>query len=477
MTYEYLKNLKNRHIALKLLNSDNFAFIVSFIYFVFNTKRHITVPQNVIEEYLEDFLNDLNRTYGEIFPKSAGEYLNDFTGSGYLKKYYDNSGEVLYEVTPYTQNALEFIENLEKSEFVGSRTKFNIIFELLEELAFETNLSDEERIGSLERQKKEIDKKIEKIRRKEYLKFDSSRIKEHYMQIVEQSRKLLYDFSQIEYNFRELNKEAAEQILSAHHDKERLLGSIFDVEEKIRESDQGKSFFAFWQILTDAGKNEQLSRLIENLYENSAIVEFDRDKALKDLKYDLLNNARKISKVTTRLIEQLRRFLDDTVWIEHKKILELCKSVQKQALEVRKAPPKTKAFLRIDGVKAEIDTVFEKKLCSIKTESAFVHALQEKPEEVDLTDFYHIFYVDEEELKRRIASFLQTKPQVSLQEITAKFPVEKGVSELVSYLSLAKKSPDHIVSEEHVTLEIGDEAGERKRVKLPKVIYTRERDA
>ena len=242
MTYEYLKNLKNRNITLKLLNSDNFAFVASFIYFVFNTKRHITVSHNLIEEYLDDFLNDLNRTYGDIFPKSAKEYLNDFTNSGYLKKYYDNSGEVIYEVTPYTQNALEFIENLEKSEFVGSRTKFNIIFELLEELAFETNLSDEERIGSLERQKEEIDKKIEKIRKKEYLKFDSSRIKEHYMQIVEQSRKLLYDFSQIEYNFRELNKEAAEQILSADLDKERLLGSVFDVEERIRESDQGKSF-------------------------------------------------------------------------------------------------------------------------------------------------------------------------------------------------------------------------------------------
>jgi len=474
MTYEYLNGLKKSNITLKLLNSDNFALILAFLHFIFKQKRNITIAQSAIEEALEDFLYDLNQSYNQIYPKSAKEYLNDWTNSGFLKRYYSSDGDVLYEITPYSQSALEFIESLEKREFVGSQTKFNIIFELLEELEFETNLSDEERIKALQSQKEQIDKRIEKIKKKEYLKFDSSRIKEHYLQILEQSRKLLYDFSQIEYNFKELNKEVASQILNFSGSKEKILGSIFDVEESIRNSDQGKSFFAFWQILTDSSKNERLSMLIENLYKNSAVLEIDEQKSLKNLKFDLLNNAQKISKTTSKLVEQLRRFLDDRVLLEHKKILELSKSIQQNVIKLKPNLPKSKHFLAIDGVKAEIDTVFEKKLYTIKSKNEFKSELKESDEEIDLSTFYNIFYVDEEKLKDNINYFLQTKEQVRLAEILEHFPVKKGISELIAYLSIAQKGNLHIVEKEVDLLQIEDENGNKKRVKIPRVIFVRE---
>jgi outer membrane lipoprotein-sorting protein len=143
MTFEYLKNLKKYNQTIKLLNSDNFAMMVGFFNFVFSEKKNITIKHSEILNLLDDFVSDKN---------------------GYLKKYHGSEDEAIYELTPYTQKALEFIEGLEKSEFVGSRTKFNIIFELLEELMFETNLSDKERIKILQKQKQEIDIKIENIK-------------------------------------------------------------------------------------------------------------------------------------------------------------------------------------------------------------------------------------------------------------------------------------------------------------------------
>jgi hypothetical protein len=102
---------------------------------------------------------------------------------------------------------------LEKREFVGSHSKFTIIFELLEKLEFETSLSDEERIEALQRQKNEIDEKIEAIQLKRDLRFDDSRIKEHYMQILEITQRLTYDFTEMEYKFKELNTHAMEKFL------------------------------------------------------------------------------------------------------------------------------------------------------------------------------------------------------------------------------------------------------------------------
>ena len=196
MQYEYLKNIKKNNQTIKLLNSDNFAMMVSFFYFVFYTNKHISITHTNLLNYLDDFLFDINQTYDNIYPKKAKEYLDDFVSdkNAYLKKYQGSDDEAMYELTPYTQKTFEFLESLEKKEFVGSRTKFNIIFELLEELEFETNLSDEERIKSLQEQKDAIDAKIKNIQLKKDVRFDNSRIKEHFMLIEEQSRKLKYDF-------------------------------------------------------------------------------------------------------------------------------------------------------------------------------------------------------------------------------------------------------------------------------------------
>ena len=95
--------------------------------------------------------------------------------------------------------------------------------------------------------------------------------------------------------------------------------------------------------------------------------------------------------------------------------------------------------MKTDGVKISINTVFEKRLYTIKSKSELVTKLKEQNQEIDLSNFYNIFYIDEEKLRQQIEYFLQLKPQVSLEEVVQKFPVKKGVAELISYLSLAKK--------------------------------------
>ncbi len=247
MTFDYLKHLKNTNQTIKLLNSDNFAFMLSFFYFVFVKNRHITLNHSELLLYLDDYLFDINSSYDNLFPKLPKEYLDDFANdkNGYLRKYHGDSDEPLYELTPHTNKALEFVESLQESEFVASRSKFNIIFELLEDLEFETNMDDEERVKKLQAQKKDIDIQINAIRAKKDLRFDSARIKEHYMQIQEIVRKLKYDFSQMEYNFRDLNKLAMQEITLRDDDKSSVLDSIFEIEDSIRDSDQGKSFFCF----------------------------------------------------------------------------------------------------------------------------------------------------------------------------------------------------------------------------------------
>jgi len=474
MTYEYLKNLKTTNQTLKLLNADNFAFILSFFHFVFEKNRLITITHSKILQYLDDYLFMLNQDYNEVFAKEAKHYLEDFTNAGYLKKYYGDDEEPIYEMTPHTQKALEWIEGLEKKEFVGSRSKFNIIFELLEDLEFEAKLNDKQRIKKLKNQKKEIDKQIEAIESKRDLRFDSSRIKEHFMQIEEIARKLKYDFSEIEYNFRDLNSHVMEQIATKDDYKGEILGSIFEEEDKIRDSDQGKSFFAFWQLLTDAKRNEKLSLMLENLYEMQTIKEFDRDKKLRNLKYDLLQSGEKVSKVSSKLIEQLRRFLDDRIWIENRRILELCKSIEKSAIEIKTKEPKNRNFFYIKDDKVKINSIFSKSLYKIKETQEFKNEIVQKEIEIDMESFYNQFFVDEEDLKRNIKNILLHQRQCTTLDIVKKFTVKKGVAELIGYISIAKNSDNAIVDDkEKQIISVVDNDGIIKNIKMPKIIFSR----
>ena len=477
MTYDYIQNLKQTHKTLKLINSDNVAMILSFFHFAFHQNRHLTLTQSKITGMLDDYLFELNRSCENRFPRQPKEYLEEFANdkNGFLRKYQGQEDEPLYELTPYAQKALEFFESLEQREFVGSRTKFNIIFDLLEELEFETGLNDTQRIEALERQKAEIDAKIEAIKAHQDMRFDDSRIKEHFMLIEEQARKLKYDFSQIEYNFRELNTLAMERIATHSESKGEVLGSIFEIEQSIREQDQGKSFFAFWQLLTNSQKEQRFEALLQNLYSLEVIRKFDRNQRLKNLKYDLLKSGEKVSKVSAKLIEQLRRFLDDRVWESNRRILDLCKNIEKHAIEIKADPPKSRDLTLLPGESVSIDNVFGKTLFTIKEKTAFVQPVKEEHLTIDLEGFYNPFYIDEEQLGHNIKKLLQRQPQCSIGEIVTHYPVTKGIAELVGYIALAQRSSHTMIdTQKEEILTIEDHEKRTKTVHLPKIIFTKE---
>ncbi|SFV52073.1 FIG149030: hypothetical protein [hydrothermal vent metagenome] len=477
MNYEKLKNLQDTNRTLRLLKSDNFAFTLSFFYLAFVKNGKITLQHSEILSYLDDYLFMLNESYANAYPKEAKEYLDDFVSekSGYLRKYHDSSDEALYELTPYTQKALEFVESLEKKEFVGSRSKFNIIFELLEELEFETLLDDKERIKELERKREALTQEIDAIRSKQDIRFDSARIKEHYMQIEEMVRKLKYDFSEIEYNFRALNATAMEKIAYQNMAKGEVLGSIFEIEDAIRESDQGKSFFAFWQLLSDTKRSDKLSKLLENLYSIESIARMDKEQKLADLKFSLLKNGEKVFQVSSRLIEQLRRFLDERAFVENRRILELTQKIEKRAIEIKQNPPKARTFSTIAGNKVALNSIFVKPLYQPKKVQNFSKELQEEIIEVDMESFYDIFYIDEASLAQNIQKELLHVSQIKLSEVIAKYPITKGIAELVAYISLAKNSQSVVLDErKKESIVINDATGKAKKIAMPLIIFVRE---
>ncbi|NEW60433.1 DUF3375 domain-containing protein [Sulfurovum sp. bin170] len=477
MTYEQLKYQKTNHKALQLLNADNFAMIVAFFHHSFRSTQTQTLKESEILTKLDDFLYNLNQGYDEPkYPKTAKSYLDDFTNqkSSYLRKYYGyESDEPLYELTPDIERLITWLDGLQKQEFVATESKLNIIMILLKELEFETNLSDEERFRELEREKREIDAKIEAIKRRESIRFDDRKIKEHFMQIQKNSSELLSDFREIEHNFRTLNQEAKKAITNANSSKDEVLGEIFEIEESIRGSNQGQSFYAFWDFLMDMRQMEHLDELLDNLYRISQIEEMDSERKLENLKYHLLSGGENSHRVLGKLIEQLRRFIDDKLWVENRRILELAHSIEQKAIKLKDNPPTQREFFSINGVKITVESIASKRLFTPSSKEEFSHEIKEEIVEIDLSKLYAQVYVDEMVLKQNIQKLLQQKSQFSLKELNSLYPIKKGLSEVVVYLKLAQNMTNSYIDEYRDEMVIEDERGAKKRVLMDRVLFVR----
>jgi len=92
---------------------------------------------------------------------------------------------------------------------------------------------------------------------------------------------------------------------------------------------------------------------------------------------------------------------------------------------------------------------------------------------IEVEALYRQNYVDEAELRANIRRALQTRSQVSLRQLVDEYPVRKGLTEVVTYLSLADKDDKALVADDETeTFSVTTENGRSRQIELPKVIFT-----
>lgn len=83
-------------------------------------------------------------------------------------------------------------------------------------------------------------------------------------------------------------------------------------------------------------------------------------------------------------------------------------------------------------------------------------------------------YVDKDRLKEQIGYLLQTQDRITLSRIIEHYPLELGLSELVTYLVIASESPQAAFQPE-ATEEVSwtDETGKKRTAKMARIIFRR----
>src|SRR5258707_7650203 len=305
MDYRTLETLRRRHPAWRLLNADHAPLIVGFLHDTFIRPNVRTLSQGELATRLEDYLCSLRADLGEdMFPREATHYLDSWASDehAWLRKYYPpNSDEVHFDITPATERAIDWVVDLGQRRFVGTESRLMAIFDLLHQLVQGTEMDPWARISELERRKQEIDQEIAHIRDGALYVLDATRIKERFSHIATTARGLLSDFREVEQNFRDLDRAIRERIAAWDGGKGGLLDEIFGERDSIADSDQGKSFRAFWDFLMSPSRQNELTELLSRVFELAPVQELKPDRRLIRIHYDWVQAGEVLQTTLARL--------------------------------------------------------------------------------------------------------------------------------------------------------------------------------
>ena len=467
--------------SFRLLRGDNAPLIVSFLYAQFKQTHRLVIGQGDLLEKLEDLLELLRSYQPQLYPKSAKNYLDDWSDSGFLHKYFDNRDEPVFELTPDTEKVIGWLQELQQSQaqFIGTESRFLRIFSLLQEIEARSTEDVAERLAQLERQKAEIQQEIDRIQATGLVeRFNETQIRERFFEANETARRLLADFREVEQNFRDITRKVQETQLMAGMRKGAIVGAVLDADEALKESPQGQSFYAFWEFLMSHVKQEELRALLEKVYRLPDLQAVVHDQPiLRRIKASLIEAGEKVVLSNQRLAEQLRKMLDEQHLAENRRAQALIEEIKKLAIIMKANPPHGREFMTLEG-EAELQLPLERPLWE-PTEVVDFSDFALRVAQVDLSAgqaaaLFNQFYVDEWLLQQHIDHLLQQQPQVTLTELTRHYPIQQGVSEVVAYVALAAKHEPHEIDSsvsEEILLQGDDDWV--MRLTMPRVIFRR----
>jgi hypothetical protein len=488
MKFEEVKIIVKNSPPLKMLRSNSAALIISFLHNQFRENDEQPILNSVLVQKLADYLDELDyRDEDETDLSSlnldsiekARKYIEQWTSEDnrYLSKYTDESTkEVMNVPTKHTSKALQIIELLKDRKLVGTESKFKDIFNKLKELIDNSIEDPDKKIEELKKKKEEIEDEIRTIQRERKVKiYEKYQIKSRFDEVTKLTNELIGDFREVEENFKDIVRNIIEKQSDNSLSKGKILQYTFDSLDELKETEQGKSFYAFWNFLLDDISQEELKLLVNKVYDilEERGIEYS-EKFLRKAKTVLHLSGRKVFDSNNLLADKVTRVIAEKSIEERQKAKETINSIRNLAMKMYDRTPSLDSYIIIDG-NVIIDLPMERKL----GEENIVAEFDEQPRAAEnIYDFNALNrvidtkYINRKELLNNIERLLNERNSVPLSEVLEEYPVSKGLAEVLGYISLVQTTEKFYINEGEVEYLKFDFKNE-KYLKAPQVIFSK----
>jgi len=349
----------------------------------------------------------------------------------------------------------------------------------LTRLAEETDSNPKTRLAALVAERERIDREIESVQHGGVKTLPDDRALERIREIIALADELAGDFRRVRDQFDKLNRQLRESLMENEGSRGDVLDALFSGVDLIGESEAGKTFAAFWRLLTDPEQSATLESSLSDIISRrfARALEGRERRFLLRLTRILLDEGNNVHDVLQNFARSLKTFVQSREYLEQRRLHALLKETQRAALETKEyVRPNQNLEYSLTLTSSQIRSASQLVLYDPSQRVTNVGMDEAAPSEIGLdaiSELVRQSEIDFRTLKEHILSLLANQTQASIRQLLESFPAEQGLGSVVGYVALGAKHGEITEDTELVSWEGDDEV--IRCARIPAIYFLKER--
>lgn len=471
------RRLREEGTAWRLLAADSAPFVLGILHshLLGNERR---LPSSLLIERIRQDLEQL-RARGVDLAQSAEAYLADWLRMGFVERSYQpGASEEEYELSAQAIRAIQFVQSLTEPRAVATESRLSLVLGQLQQLAEQTETNPELRIEALERERARLDAEIEAVRGGHLEPLPDERALERAREILTLADELTNDFRRVREEFQQLNRGLREEILEGGSSRGEVLEKLFEGVDVIAEAEAGRTFKAFWRLLTDPEQTVELESALEQVLSRDFSRRLSRQERrfLLQLTQLLLDRGGEVHDVFQHFARSLKQFVQSQEYREQRRLHKLLSRAQRSAVEVKERVRPTEdightLYLSSAGIRSLSQwQLHDPNLDAVDTGIPLADAADISLEAVG--ELVANSEIDFRRLSNQISELLVHNSQISVGTVLEHYSAEQGLGSVIGLVALGARHGVRSEQHEMVTWEGWD--GVRRRARIPRLYFLKE---
>lgn len=462
----------------RLLAADKAVLSIALLQHVLLTTDKV-LPSSILYERLGRAIDEL-RAAGEDLPQTAQAYVADWLAQGWLvRRLAAGAHEEELELGAEATAAVRFVTSLLTRRTLATESRLAMVQRLVLELAEKTDQDPETRVEALLAERDRLDREIEAVRGGVVRALPEERALERARDVIALTDELAADFRRVRDDFDQLNRGLRQSLVEHEGSRGEVLEALFAGVDVIGQSEAGRTFAAFWRLLTDPEQSAALREALDVVVSRpfAKRLEARERKFLLSLTDVLGEEGSNVHDVLSNFARSLKSFVQSREFREQRRLHALLKRATQAALSARGVLRPTE------------DIGYELTLTSSRIRSASQWSLYDPtqrmadgemrdadPTTIDLEwigELVRQSEIDFRTLRQHLHDLLAERAQVSIGQALQRFPAEQGLGSVVGYVALGVKHGE--VTDDAETVSWMGKNDTPRRATVPVIYFARER--
>lgn len=473
-----LARLREGRVWLLLASTDAVTTLTLFHELFMQSPSDRCLSQSLLLERLGFFMDEL-RAQGFELNQTPQGYITYWRTKGWLSRTLQTGAEEEeYSLTADATTAVRLMLNQLKSRNVATESRLASVMHQVLRLDDDTDTNPTTRLAALTAEKERIEQELLQLKAGTIKTLPDDRALERAREILQQANELADDFHNVKNAFDGLNQDLRASLLNTDGSRAAALSALFEGVAYVRQSAPGKTFDAFWRLLTDVEQSSALEEAIENVLSRRFAKELTSEEGrfLRNLTSRLMHEADGVQSVMRALGQSLNRFVRNDTPGANKRINDVLQTARLAALELKDTlTARDLVPFHITQSVPQIRSIAQYQLRDPALMAPAAPIAQAGASAMSLELIQGLIgqsEIDLVQLKSNIRTVLGTQANVTLAELLTHFPAEQGFGTVIGYINLGTKHG--VVGSDNQTVTWRGRDSVSRSATIPAISFTQE---